>query len=277
MHDVATRQPENSKRAHFRSLALQTPPKFHESTPEREKKERKLWREREKKSAKFWAPTLRAPTPRPLSKDPPCHPPDPPTFRAPLFLGLGLDPLGPHSSGPHPLGPHPVWSQNSTSKNWPKSKLAKVEIGRSRIGQSRSRSWKNGGLWDGNCDNRNSGSDIVTMADSDLHGWSTSYRMLTYRIPKLGGCGTGLTIVCARQARHSLDHCGRVSSFNNAFFGGMRRTRVDCDRAQHSMRVEETRMCDAMWAWGNGGRVISMSQTQQTANNCFKRSQGICA
>ena len=35
-----TRQPENSKRAHFRAPALQTPPKFHEKTPrERKKKE----------------------------------------------------------------------------------------------------------------------------------------------------------------------------------------------------------------------------------------------
>ena len=51
---VCTRQPENSKRAHLRSPALQTPPKFHERTPKREKKERKMWRER-KKNAKFWA------------------------------------------------------------------------------------------------------------------------------------------------------------------------------------------------------------------------------
>ena len=35
-----TRQPENSKRAHFRAPALQTPPKFHARTPrERKKKE----------------------------------------------------------------------------------------------------------------------------------------------------------------------------------------------------------------------------------------------
>ena len=32
-----TRQPENSKRAHLRVPALQTPPKFHEETPERER------------------------------------------------------------------------------------------------------------------------------------------------------------------------------------------------------------------------------------------------
>ena len=35
-----TRQPENSKRAHFRVPALQTPPKFHEKTPRETQKER---------------------------------------------------------------------------------------------------------------------------------------------------------------------------------------------------------------------------------------------
>ena len=49
----------------LRASPLKTPPKFHEKTPKRVKKERKLWREGEKKSAKFWehppfeAPTLR--------------------------------------------------------------------------------------------------------------------------------------------------------------------------------------------------------------------------
>ena len=33
-----TRQPENSKRAHFRPPALQTPPKFHGTTPKRGRK-----------------------------------------------------------------------------------------------------------------------------------------------------------------------------------------------------------------------------------------------
>ena len=47
-----TRQPENSKRAHLSVPALQTPPKFHEKTPEREK-ERKWWRETEKKARNF--------------------------------------------------------------------------------------------------------------------------------------------------------------------------------------------------------------------------------
>ena len=47
------RQPENSKRAHFRTPPLQTPPKFHEKTPKRGKKERKLWRESEKQREIF--------------------------------------------------------------------------------------------------------------------------------------------------------------------------------------------------------------------------------
>ena len=34
-----TRQPENSKRVHLSAPALQTPPKFNEKTPQREKKE----------------------------------------------------------------------------------------------------------------------------------------------------------------------------------------------------------------------------------------------
>ena len=42
------------RRKAFGPPGLQTPPKFHERTPKREKKERQLWREREK-NAKFWA------------------------------------------------------------------------------------------------------------------------------------------------------------------------------------------------------------------------------
>ena len=57
-----TRQPENSKRAHLRVPALQTPPTFHERTQQREKKERKMWWEREKKARNFGLPPFRAPT-----------------------------------------------------------------------------------------------------------------------------------------------------------------------------------------------------------------------
>ena len=37
-----TRQPENSKRAHFRAPALQTPPKFHERTPRERERRKKI-------------------------------------------------------------------------------------------------------------------------------------------------------------------------------------------------------------------------------------------
>ena len=63
-----TRQPENSKRAHFRDLALQTPPKFDEKTPTRENKERKMWRQRGEKKRHF-GPTLWAS--HPLGPHPP--------------------------------------------------------------------------------------------------------------------------------------------------------------------------------------------------------------
>ena len=47
-----TRQPENSKRAHFRVPALQTPPKFHEKDPQ-EKEERMNCGGRGKKERNF--------------------------------------------------------------------------------------------------------------------------------------------------------------------------------------------------------------------------------
>ena len=70
-----TRQHENSKRAHLRVPALQTPPKFHEKTPrerEREKKSEDGGRRGKKKSAKFWAPAFG-------------HPPFEPTLRFPTL------------------------------------------------------------------------------------------------------------------------------------------------------------------------------------------------
>ena len=104
-----TRQPENSKRAHFRAPALQTPPKF--TTPRKRKKNENCGGGGEK-SGKFRA----------------LHPSGPPSFGAPpfgapLFLGLAL-------WGPTLRGPHTLSSQNSTSKNWPKSKLAEVDRAR---------------------------------------------------------------------------------------------------------------------------------------------------
>ena len=135
-----TRQPENSKRAHFRAPALQTPPKFNERTPrERKKKENCGGGGKKKREIlgppPFWAPPRGPPFGAPPFGAPP--------FGAPLFLGLGPPPFGPPTllgstllgstlRGPTLRGPHTLSSQNSTSKNWPKSKLAEVEIGRSR-------------------------------------------------------------------------------------------------------------------------------------------------
>ena len=72
---------------HLSVPALQTPPKFHEKTPQREKKKMKFPVGESKKSAKFWA----------------SHPSGPPTLRAPLFLGPGPHPL----RAPHPFRPPP--------------------------------------------------------------------------------------------------------------------------------------------------------------------------
>ena len=88
----STRQPENSKRAHFRTPALQNTTKIPRKDPqERERRKKTVAGEGEEKR----------------------------------------EILGPHPSGLQPSGPYPLWSQNSTS-NWPKSKLAEVKIGRSR-------------------------------------------------------------------------------------------------------------------------------------------------
>ena len=79
-------EPENSKRAHSRVAALQTPPNFHEKTPsEREReKERKLECGEGKKSAKFWA----------------------------------SPPSGPHPSNPHAAAPDPSGSDPSDPNPW---------------------------------------------------------------------------------------------------------------------------------------------------------------
>ena len=87
-----TSQPENSKRAHFRAPALQTPPKFHEKDQKEEKNEFCGGRE------KFWA----------------SHPSGPPPFRAP------------HPSGP-PLGLAPgLHEKNQTIKHFPDKASQKI-------------------------------------------------------------------------------------------------------------------------------------------------------
>ena len=105
-----TRQPENSKRAHFRVPAFKNTTKIPHKDPKREKEERKLWREEGEKSAKFWAP----------------HPSGPHTS-GPHFFWLAF-----HSRGIHPLRAPPFVVQKFNIQ-----KLAEVEIGRSRLGQTR--------------------------------------------------------------------------------------------------------------------------------------------
>ena len=93
---------------------------------------------------------------------------------------------------------------------------------------------------------------------------------------------------------HWIDNCVRqirrviflttvvVFLLCNAFFGGMRRTRVDRDRAHHPNVFSErgggpgVRRYVGMRISGNEGRVIQLSKTQQAATICFKRSQGSC-
>ena len=57
-----TRQPENSKRAHFRHLRFKTPPKFHEKTPRETQKQRNGGGKGKKKRQILGPPTLRGPT-----------------------------------------------------------------------------------------------------------------------------------------------------------------------------------------------------------------------
>ena len=87
--------------------ASKTPPKFHERTPKREKKERQLWREREEKSAKFCALQILCPPP---FWAPPFWAPQ---FKPPLFLGLG-----PHPERPPPFGRRRV----DLKRCWPKAR-----------------------------------------------------------------------------------------------------------------------------------------------------------
>ena len=78
---------ENSKRAHLRVRALQTPPKFNEKTPRETQKERNGGGKGKKKREIF----------------------GPPPFGASTLRGPNLaPPFGPHPSGPHPSGPHPL-------------------------------------------------------------------------------------------------------------------------------------------------------------------------
>ena len=116
---VRTRQPENSKRAHFRAPALQTPPKFHKLTPRETQKERNVVGKGKEKREIVGPATLRCPTLR----CPTCCWFGPPTLRTPTLRCPTLR----------------CWfGQNRLNKvgqswNWPK--LANLD-GQSWIGQS---------------------------------------------------------------------------------------------------------------------------------------------
>ena len=97
-----TRQPKNSKRAHFRAPALQTPPKFHERTPRERKKKENCGRGEKKREI------------------------------------LGPPPFGPHPSGPSPFGAPQFGAPPSFVPKFNIQKLAenKLAVGRSRIGRT---------------------------------------------------------------------------------------------------------------------------------------------
>ena len=93
---VGTRQPENSKLAHLRVPALQTPPKFHETTP-REEERMKIVAGEGKKREILGLPPFGAPS----FKDP--SGPQP----SGLPLLRSLPPFGPTLRGPS-AGPPPL-------------------------------------------------------------------------------------------------------------------------------------------------------------------------
>ena len=125
------RQPENSKRVHFRAPALPNSTKIPRENPQRKReKERNEGREREK-SAKFWASHPSGPQP---------FGPQPfglhlfwvraPTLRPPPLRAPASGP--PLLQAPTPSGPpSQVWDRR---KNWPKRS---GQIRSSKIGQIR--------------------------------------------------------------------------------------------------------------------------------------------
>ena len=104
-----TRQPENSKRAHLRVPALQTPPKFHEKD-KREGKKNKNCGRRGKKKREILGPHPSGLHPsglHPSGLHPSgLHPLGAPTLRAPPF---GAPPFGVPPFWLHPSGPHFFW------------------------------------------------------------------------------------------------------------------------------------------------------------------------
>ena len=88
-----TRQPENSKRAHFRAPALQNTTKIPREDPQRDRNSETV-AGKGRKSAKFWAP----------------HPSGAPPFRGPTLSGPTLRGSTFLGLGPHPSGTPPFWA-----------------------------------------------------------------------------------------------------------------------------------------------------------------------
>ena len=163
----------DSKRAHLRAPALQTPPKFHKKTPEKEEKnafsggrgnKREILGSPPFGPPPFGPPTLRGPHP---SGQPP-FPLQAPTLQAPSFWVWVLTPLGPHNSHPHPvsgfgrpplrvlhpLRPRPLGAPPSSGNLVPhpsglrpppqsqkSQKLAVAKVGLAKQGRGQTRSW----------------------------------------------------------------------------------------------------------------------------------------
>ena len=113
-----TRQPENSKRAHFRAPALQTPPKFHARTPRERKKKENCGGGGKKKREILGPPPFKAP------------PFGAPPFGAPHFVvpKFNIQKLAEIELAEVEIG---------RSRNWPKSKLAEADHPRARAHSSR--------------------------------------------------------------------------------------------------------------------------------------------
>ena len=109
-----TQQPENSKRAHLRVPALQTPPKFHENTPRETQKERNGGG-RGKKARNFGPPTLRGPTLR-------LHKPETAKKRSGPKVVRHLERAkSGHLFGPFgrsKIGPKVVWAKSGLGQKW---------------------------------------------------------------------------------------------------------------------------------------------------------------
>ena len=117
---------------HISAPELQTPPKFHEKTPQREEERMKFPVGERKKSTKFWAPNPSGPTLSGPHHRPAHHPTHPPP--------------------PNKNSPNVVWP-NSVKQNWPHSankvgQMRPVEFGSK---SSVVRTWFSGSFLDHTC------------------------------------------------------------------------------------------------------------------------------